>query len=209
MRTPAKLGHKRSVMPRKSTYPLRNAWQSDPRRDSGNVARTFTRIFRRPSQRGNALNSNLASHCSLRVTMLLCLAASGCAALDAKEPASTSQAVAVPLDEKKLAELVNAAFTAAKLSGAPEVSPVRATHDTQLGDWVFCIRSRGADQTGEYAVLIRGNTISEVRSSVLIDRCYEETYRPIEIASQRGVSGETNVTLPTQSRSHHQTGAPQ
>jgi hypothetical protein len=88
--------------------------------------------------------------------MLLCSAASGCIGMAAKESASAVQAVAVPPDEKKLAELVNAALTAAKLSGAPEVSPVRATHDTQVGDWVFCIRSRNADQM-EYAVLIRNN----------------------------------------------------
>jgi hypothetical protein len=99
--------------------------------------------------------------------MLLCLAASGCVGMDAKELASRVQAVAAPPDEKKLAELANAAFTTAKLSGAPEVSPVRATHDTQMGDWVFCIRSGSADQRQEYAVLIRNDTIAEVRSLVL------------------------------------------
>jgi hypothetical protein len=125
--------------------------------------------------------------------MLVCLAASGCAGIDAKETAANVQAGAEPPDEKKLAELVNAAFTAAKLSGAPEVSPVRATHDTQMGDWVFCIRSRSADQKQEYAVLIRNNAISDIRSLVSIDRCHEETYRPIEIKAQQGVSGKTNV----------------
>jgi hypothetical protein len=141
--------------------------------------------------------------------MLLCLAASGCAALDANESTSTPRAVALPPDEKKLAELVNAAFTTAKLSGAPEISPVRATHDTQAGDWVFCIRGRGADEMQQYAVLIRNNTISEIRSSVIIDGCYEETYRPIEITAQRGVSGKTNVNPSTQSRSRPQTSVPQ
>jgi hypothetical protein len=141
--------------------------------------------------------------------MLLCLAASGCAGIDAKESAAAVQAAAEPPDEKKLAELVNAAFATAKLSGAPEVSPVRATHDTQMGDWVFCIRSRSADQTQEYAVLIRNNTISEVRSLVSIDGCHRETYRPIEIKAQQGVSGKPNVNLSTQSRSGHQTRAPQ
>jgi hypothetical protein len=140
--------------------------------------------------------------------MLLCLAASGCVALDAKESASTARAVAVPPDEKKLAELVNAAFTTAKLSGAAEISPVRATHDNQVGDWVFCIRGRG-DPMQEYAVLIRDNTISQVRSFVLIDGCYKETYRPIEITAQGGVSGKSNVNPSTQSPGRPQTRVPQ
>jgi FkbM family methyltransferase len=123
--------------------------------------------------------------------------------------ARVQQPVAVPPDEKKLTELANAAFTTAKLSAAPEISPVRATHDTQVGDWVFCIRGRNADQTQQYAVLIRNNAISEIRSSVLIDGCYEDTYRPIEITAQRGVSGKTNANPSTQSRSHPQTSVPQ
>ena len=134
--------------------------------------------------------------------MLLCLAASGCIGMAAKESASAVQAEAVPPDEKKLAELVNAALTTAKLSGAPEVSRVRATHDTQVGDWVFCIRSRSADQRQEYAVLIRNNAILEIRSLVLIDGCRQETYRPIEIKAQQGASN-------AQSRSRNQTRAPQ
>jgi hypothetical protein len=162
-------------------------------------------IFRRPSQRGNVLTNNLAAHRPLCLTMLLGLAASGCVALDGKESASTARAMVAPPDEKKLAELVNSAFTTAKLPGAPEVSAVRATHDTQLGDWVFCIRSRTADQMPEYAVLIRNNTISEIRSLVAIDGCHEETYRPIEIKAPQGVAGKTNANLST----HHQTGAPQ
>jgi hypothetical protein len=162
-------------------------------------------IFRRPSQRGNALTSHLAAHRRLCLTMLLCLAVSGCAGMDAMEAASKAQAVAEPPDEKKLAELVNAAFTTAKLSGAPEVSPVRATHDTQMGDWVFCIRSGSADQKQEYAVLIRNNTISEIRSLVSIDGCHEETYRPIEIKAQQGAAGATKVNPSTQSPRRHQT----
>jgi hypothetical protein len=166
-------------------------------------------IFRRPSQTGNVLTRNLAAHRPLCLTMLLCLAASGCVTMDAKDSASRVRAAAVPPDEKKLAELVNTAFTTAKLSGAPEVSPVRATHDTELGDWVFCIRARGAGQMPEYAVLIRDNTISEIRSLVSIDGCHGETYRPIEIKAQQGVAGGTKVNPSTQSRGRHQTTVPQ
>jgi hypothetical protein len=157
-------------------------------------------IFCRPSQMGNVLTSNLATHCSRCLTMLLCLAASGCGTMDARQQASTARAVAAPPDEKKLAELVNSAFTTAKLTGTPEVSPVRATHDTQRGDWVFCIRSRDADQMPEYAVLIRDNAISEIRSHVSIDGCYGETYRPIEIKAQQGASGGTKADRRNQTK---------
>ena len=134
------------------------------------------------------------------LTMLLCLAASGCAGLDSKESAPMPQAVSAPPDEKKLAELVSTAFKQAKLSGAAEVSPVRATHDAQWGDWVFCIKSSNADRTQQYAVLIKNNTILEVRSLVFIDGCDKEKYRPIEIIDQRDMLGEANVDLSAQSR---------
>jgi hypothetical protein len=165
----------------------------------------------RPSQRGNLLTSNLVAHCPLCLAMLLYLAASGCVALDAKEPASTAGAVAELPDEKTLAGFVKTAFTTAKLSGTPEISPVRATHDTQLGNWVFCIRGRDADnQMLEYAVLIRDRSwISELRSRVSIDGCDKETYRPFEITGQQGASGKTNVNVSTQSRSRPQTRVPQ
>jgi hypothetical protein len=162
-------------------------------------------IFRRPSQTGNVLTSNLAAHRPLCLTMLLCLAASGCVTMEARDSAPRMRAAAVPPDEKKLAELANTAFTTAKLSGAAEVSPVRAAHDTQLGDWVFCIRGRGAEQMPEYAVLIRDNTILDIRSLVSIDGCYGETYRPIEIKAQQGAAGTTKVNPSTPSPRRHQT----
>jgi len=138
--------------------------------------------------------------------MLVCLAASGCGTIDEREAARAVRPAAVPPDEKKLVELANAAFATAKLSGAPEVSPVRATHDTQVGDWVFCIRGRGADQMPEYAVLIRDNRISEVRSLVSIDGCHGETYRPIEVKAQHVVPGGK---VKPSSRSRQPTSAPQ
>ena len=165
-------------------------------------------IFRRPSQTGHALTRNAVAHCPRCLAMLLWLAASGCGTMDARESASMVRPAPALPDEKKLAELVNTAFATAKLSGAPEVSPVRATHDTQAGDWVFCIRGRGADQTPEYAVLIRDNTISEVRSLVSIDGCHGETYRPIEIKAKHDASG-SKVNPSTQSRSRPPTSVPQ
>jgi hypothetical protein len=116
--------------------------------------------------------------------VLFCLTASGCAALDANE--SAPRTVPPPPEGKKLAELVNAAFTMAQLPGAPEVSPVRAAHDTQRGDWTFCIKSNSSDESPKYAVLVSNNALLEVRSFVLIDGCNKETYHPLEAADQHG-----------------------
>lgn len=116
--------------------------------------------------------------------MISSLTAGGCAGLnlnDAAPPqAALPQAVAAPAPEgKRLAELVNAAFAQAKLTGTPEVSAVRAAHDNQWGDWIFCIKSSSADLSVKYAVLVGHDAILEVRSNVLIDGCDQETYHPL------------------------------
>jgi hypothetical protein len=116
--------------------------------------------------------------------------------------------VPLPPEGKKLAELVNDAFKKVKLPGAPQVSPVHATHDAQWGDWIFCIKSSDSDQLPAYAVLVSDNTILEVRSLVLIDGCDKETYHPVEITGQRGDVGESQVDQPPQSHRRHQTRAP-
>ena len=116
--------------------------------------------------------------------VLCCVTAGGCAALNGNE--SPPRTVPLPPEGKKLAELTSAAFKTANLAGAPEVSPVRAAHDTQRGDWVFCIKSNKSDEPAKYAVLIANNTVLEVRSFVLIDGCDKETYHPIEVTDQHG-----------------------
>src|SRR5262249_36219751 len=103
--------------------------------------------------------------------MLLCLAAGGCAALNVNDSPPQPRTVRPPPEGNRLAELVSSAFKTAKLPGTPEVSPVRAAHDAQWGDWIFCIKSSESDQLPKYAVLIGDNTILEVRSFVLIDGC--------------------------------------
>ncbi len=121
---------------------------------------------------------------------VLYLVAGGCAGfnVDNLDKAEQPPAAAPPPDGKKLAELVDAAFKTAKLTGAPEVSAVRAAHDNQWGDWIFCIRSSKADQSPKYAVLIGHDDVLEVRSSVLIDGCDKETYRPLATEDQNGKS---------------------
>jgi hypothetical protein len=118
---------------------------------------------------------------------VLYLAAGGCAGVSLDEAARPQTATPAP-EGKRLAELVNAAFARAKLAGAPEVSPVRATHDSQWGDWVFCIKSGNADRSPKYAVLIGHDAVLEVRSSVLIDGCDNETYHPLATKDQNGKS---------------------
>jgi hypothetical protein len=128
------------------------------------------------------------------LTVLLCLAAGGCAELGALDSAPPPRVAATPPDEKKLAELVSGAFQTAKLTGAAEVSPLHATHDNQMGDWMVCIKSSAPDQPQRYAVLIKNNAILEIRSRVAIDGCYNETYRPIEIANVPAAPVPANVT---------------
>jgi hypothetical protein len=111
------------------------------------------------------------------LTLVLCLAVSGCAGLLGTDSAQPPQATAAPPDKKKLAELVGSAFQMAKLSGTGEVSPLRATQAPQRGDWMVCIKSSAPDQT-RYAVFIKDNAISDVRPAVVIDGCYNETYEP-------------------------------
>jgi hypothetical protein len=113
--------------------------------------------------------------------MLSSLTASGCAGINLED--RPLPAASPPPEGKRLAELANEAFAKAKLTGAPEVSAVRAAHDNQWGDWVFCIRSSSADQSLQYAVLIGHDAILEVRSSVVIDGCNQETYRPLAPAA--------------------------
>jgi hypothetical protein len=121
--------------------------------------------------------------------MLSSLAAGGCASFNRQDPAPLQAASSAP-EGKRLAELANAAFVKAKLTGSLEISPVRATHDSQWGEWVFCVRSGGADPSLRYAVLIGNDEVLEVRSSVLIDGCEQETYHPLAPAGAHVNGGE-------------------
>jgi hypothetical protein len=120
-----------------------------------------------------------------RTLLMIALATSGCTGVgqssvgleDATAPAAALPAPPPAPDGKKLAELVNTAFATAKLTGPPEVSTVHPTHGSQWGDWVFCIK--GADPSPRYAVLVGHDAVLEVRTSVLIDGCGEETYHPL------------------------------
>jgi len=139
--------------------------------------------------------------------LLSCLTAGGCAGFLASD-ALPPRVMLPPPEGKKLAELVGTAFKTAKLPGAPEVSLVRATHDAQWGDWVFCIKSNSSEESPKYAVLTTDNTILEVRSAVLIDGCDKETYHPIEITGQPGDVKDSPGNPPPRSSRQHRTRAP-
>lgn len=141
--------------------------------------------------------------------VLVCLVAtSGCAVFSHDDASLT--ATPPPPEGKRLAELTASAFAQAKLAGTPQVSPVRAAHGSQWGDWMFCITgSSPADQT-KYAVLIGHDAVLEVRSSVLIDGCDKETYHPLEAADKAnkpdGKSGG-GPAVPHPQAAGRQTGA--
>jgi hypothetical protein len=119
--------------------------------------------------------------------VLSSLTTSGCAGINLGD--APPQAASPAPEGKRLAELANEAFGKAKLTGAAEVSAVRAAHDNQWGDWVFCIKSSSADQPLKYAVLIGHDAILEVRSSVSIDGCEQETYHPLAPAAPNVKAG--------------------
>jgi hypothetical protein len=127
------------------------------------------------------------------LVLVSCLTIGGCAGINFSRPAPDYAAEAPPAEAqppegKKLTELVNSAFASTKLTGTPQISAVRATHDNQLGEWTFCVK--GADPSPTYAVLISHDTVSEVRSSVFIDGCDHETYQPLPPAQPPGKKGQ-------------------
>jgi hypothetical protein len=127
---------------------------------------------------------------------LLCLPVSGCADLAATGSVDHPRVRTPPPDEKKLTELVGSAFKMAKLSGAPEASPIHETNDNQTGDWMFCIKSSAPVETLKYAVFIKNNSISDIRALVSIDGCNNETYRPVQIENLKAIPVEDHVVTP-------------
>jgi hypothetical protein len=115
------------------------------------------------------------------VIALFSLTASGCAgSLSMGE--STLQAT--PPEGKRLAELTAEAAAQAKLTGTLQVSSVRPAHDSQVGDWTFCMMGSDPADPTKFGVLIGHDAVLAVRSSVLIDGCEKETYYPFEIADK-------------------------
>jgi hypothetical protein len=119
--------------------------------------------------------------------MFSSLTVGGCAGLNLQD--QPLQATLEAPEGKRLAELANEAFAKAKLTGPVEISQVRATHDSQWGDWVFCIKSSSPDASPKYAVLVGHDAVLEVRSSVWIDGCDQETYQLLAPPAQHAKAG--------------------
>lgn len=118
-----------------------------------------------------------------------CLAVAGCSSLNFLKSGSapgTPEVTAVaapdphaPPEGDKLTTLATTAFATAKLTGAPAISVLRPTHDNQWGDYVFCVTS--TEPAPKYAVLVGRGAIIEVRRSIVVDGCDQETYQPLAL----------------------------
>jgi hypothetical protein len=106
--------------------------------------------------------------------VLLCLAQAGCALSDgaAVIPQTAPDAAAIALN-------VAAIAAAAKLPPPIEVSAVRAAHPLSPAEWMFCMKSDAPDQVQRYAVFMKGKEVAGYRSGVLLDRCEDDTYKPL------------------------------
>jgi len=142
---------------------------------------------------------------------LFCLTAGGCAGLSNNAGLSNDLEESMlqttpPLPEgKRLAELTASAAATAKLTGTLQVSPLRPAHDSQLGDWIFCIMGSNPADPTKFGVLIGHDAVLAVRSSVLIDGCEKETYHPLEIADKGKSTGKpagTHASPPPQPAGH-------
>jgi hypothetical protein len=93
-------------------------------------------------------------------------------------PMAELDTVAVP-DIVALAPKIQGTFGAVKLTGAPQVSPVRKAPVTALGDWSVCLKSDAESDPRIYALIIQNNDIIDYRLALSIDRCANETFEPL------------------------------
>jgi hypothetical protein len=122
---------------------------------------------------------------------------------------SSLHATPPPPEGKRLSELTAAAFATAKLTGTPQISPVRPAHDSQVGEWTFCMMGGNPADPTKFGVLIGHDAVLDVRSSVLIDGCDKETYHPLEIADKGKAKSKPGVphASPHPQPASRQTGA--
>ena len=106
-------------------------------------------------------------------TAFMCLTLAACAS-----PPPLSSTPPTPPSDAVVAAAVAAIFTASKLPGTPEVSPIRATALTEPGDWMLCMKSSAPDQPRRYAIFFEDNKHINNRIAVGIDHCDKETYAP-------------------------------
>src|SRR5438270_11499821 len=97
-----------------------------------------------------------------RLAALFGLVLAGCSlALDAPTlPAS--DAVVLP-NLAPLTQKLGGIFKDARLSGSPEISPIRRAPVTVLADWMICLRGSVAGDPQVYAVFFQNNDIVNYR----------------------------------------------
>ena len=112
---------------------------------------------------------------------LLAVGLAGCSWLDSPRfpglaGANTSSSAPEP---RAIEQAVGTVVKTTKLSGDPQISPVRRANVTALADWIVCLRgdSRGAFQP--YALFFRGDQLVDYRLAVLADDCALESYVPL------------------------------
>jgi hypothetical protein len=123
---------------------------------------------------------------------LLCATLMGCAPISGVDVAPIESTA--PPDEKKVASAAADEFQKLKLAGSPEVSALAQAHGVQPGDWFVCLKGSGAEKP-RYSMFFRGNDVTSVRFSVVIDGCDHETYRSIAPPPQENiVAGHVKAT---------------
>lgn len=104
--------------------------------------------------------------------VFVCLTVAACSS-----PTVSSTPPTLP-NNAVVAGAIATVFAASKLPGSPEVSPIRATILTEMGDWMACLKSSAPDQPRRYAIFFQDNKLINYRIAVVIDNCDKETYAP-------------------------------
>jgi drug/metabolite transporter (DMT)-like permease len=121
-----------------------------------------------------------AAEFDVRIWALLyvVVALSGCSWAGSPEVAA-GFSVSKPPTVAALKGGIMKAFDAAKLTGTPEVSPLRRALLSAPGDWITCLRGAGKNGAHPYAVFFNGDTLVTYRVAVLLDACQREPYAPM------------------------------
>lgn len=98
----------------------------------------------------------------------LCLGLAGCASDTPKEPPLPTAPV--------IAATVQRVFAEARLAGAPEVSVIRLSGRSEVGDWMVCLKGSSPDQPQIYAIFFQNGQYLSSRPAAVNDRCNMESF---------------------------------
>ena len=77
-----------------------------------------------------------------------------------------------------IAKSITATFAEAKLTGTPIVSRLYEADLGARGDWLMCLRGSKSPKADTYSMYFTGNAPVLSQRSVVIDRCYGQTFEP-------------------------------